>query len=164
MPERWVLNASPIISLARVDRANLLFSIPDEVVVPQAVFDEVMAGPATDAARVFLQSKESVIVTSESSSEITPWDLGRGETAVLSFALASPNYVAILDDAAARKCAKSFSIPVKGTLAVVLMAKQKNLIPSAADVLRSLRTAGFHLDDRIIEKALKDVTGESWSK
>ncbi|MBV6402901.1 MAG: hypothetical protein CNIPEHKO_03223 [Anaerolineales bacterium] len=164
MPERWVLNASPIISLARVDRANLLFSIPDEVVVPQAVFDEVMAGPATDAARVFLQSKESVIVTSESSSEITTWDLGSGETAVLSFALANPNYVAVLDDAAARKCANSFSIPVKGTLAVVLMAKQKNLIPSAADVLRSLRTAGFHLDDRIIEKALKDVTGESWSK
>ena len=164
MPECWVLNASPIISLARVDRANLLFSIPDEVVVPQAVFDEVMAGPATDAARVFLQSKESVIVTSESSSEITTWDLGSGETAVLSFALANPNYVAVLDDAAARKCANSFSIPVKGTLAVVLMAKQKNLIPSAADVLRSLRTAGFHLDDRIIEKALKDVTGESWSK
>lgn len=164
MPERWVLNASPIISLARVDRANLLFSIPDEVVVPQAVFDEVMAGPATDAARVFLQSKESVIVTSESSSEITPWDLGRGETAVLSFALANPNYVAVLDDAAARKCANSFSIPVKGTLAVVLLAKQKNLIPSAADVLHSLRTAGFHLDDRIIEKALKDVTGESWGK
>lgn len=163
MPERWVLNASPIISLARVDRANLLFSIPDEVVVPQAVFDEVMAGPATDAARVFLQSKESVIVTSESSSEITTWDLGSGETAVLSFALANPNYVAILDDAAARKCANSFSISVIGTLAVVLMAKQKNLIPSAADVLRSLRTAGFHLDDRIIEKALKDVTGESWS-
>ncbi len=163
MSERWVLNASPIISLARVDRANLLFSIPDEVVVPQAVFDEVMAGPVTDAARVFLQSKESVIVTSESSSEITTWDLGSGETAVLSFALAHPNYVAILDDAAARKCANSFSIPVKGTLAVVLLAKQKNLIPSAADVLRSLRSAGFHLDDRVIQKALKDVAGESWS-
>jgi len=163
MSERWVLNASPIISLARVDRASLLFSIPDEVVVPQAVFDEVMAGSATDASRVFLQSKESVIVTSESSSEITTWDLGSGETAVLSFALAHPNYVAILDDAAARKCANSFSIQVKGTLAVVLMAKQKNLIPSAADVLRSLRTAGFHLDDRVIQKALKDVAGESWS-
>lgn len=163
MPERWVINASPIISLARVDRANLLFSIPDEVVVPQAVFDEVMAGPATDAARVFLQSKESVIVTSESSSEITTWDLGSGETAVLSFALANLNYVAILDDAAARKCANSFSIPVKGTLAVVLLAKQKNLILSAADVLRSLRSAGFHLDDRVIQKALKDVAGESWS-
>lgn len=163
MPERWVLNASPIISLARIDRANLLFSIPDEVVVPQAVFDEVMAGPVTDAARAFLQSKESVIVTSEPSSEITTWDLGSGETAVLSFALAHPNYVAILDDAAARKCANSFSIPVKGTLAVVLLAKQKNLIPSAADVLRSLRSAGFHLDDRVIQKALKDVAGESWS-
>lgn len=57
MSERWVLNASPIISLARVDRANLLFSIPDEVVVPQAVFDEVMAGPMTDAARCFFKVK-----------------------------------------------------------------------------------------------------------
>jgi len=164
MAERWVLNASPIISLARVDRADLLLKIPNECLVPRAVFSEIMAGPDADPAKIFLQTQSLKIAElPEPSTEILAWDLGGGETAVLSFALANPSYVAILDDAAARKCANSFSIPLKGTLAVVLLAKQKNMISSAADVLRSLRVAGFHLDDRIIEKALKDVVGESWS-
>jgi len=142
MPERWAVNASPIISLARVDRADLLLSIPDVCVVPQAVVSEIMAGPESDPARNFVQNRPIEIVDIPApSAEIMGWDLGSGETSVLSFALANPDYTAILDDLAARKCANGFSIRVKGTLAVVLMAKQKKLIPSASEVLRSLQSA-----------------------
>lgn len=164
MAEHWVLNASPIISLARVDRADLLLKVPDECVIPQAVLSEIMAGPDSDPARSFIDNHSIKIVDMPAPSvEILAWDLGSGETAVLSFALANQSYIAILDDFAARKCANSFSIPVKGTLAVVLIAKQKNLIPSAAEVLRSLKSAGFHLDDRVIRKALNEIVGESWT-
>jgi predicted nucleic acid-binding protein len=47
------------------------------------------------------------------------WDLGAGETAVLSYALANSGWTAVVDDNAARKCARSFAISAKGTLAVV---------------------------------------------
>ena len=75
-------------------------------------------------------------------------------------AVAEPGWIAILDDAAARKCARSFSVLIKGTLALVLLSKQRGLIPSAADVLRSLRTSGFRLDDRTVSEALKRDVGE----
>ena len=68
----------------------------------------------------------------------------------------------ILDDAAARKCARSFDLQLKGTLAVVILARQRELIPSAADVLRSLLRTGFHLDERIIRQALSRTVGEKW--
>jgi len=165
MTERWVLNASPIISLARVDGADLLVNIPDECVVPQPVFDEVMAGPESDPARIFLQGHQSrVVVVPQPTPEILGWDLGDSETAVLSFALANPGFIAILDDFAARKCASSFSIPVKRMLAVVIIAKQRGLVRSASEVLRSLQSAGFHLDDRVIAKALFEMVGEVWGK
>jgi predicted nucleic acid-binding protein len=67
-----------------------------------------------------------------------------------------------VDDAAARKCARSFSLPVKGTLAVILLAHQRGLVDSAAELLRSLQRAGFRLDDRVIREALAQVTGEIW--
>jgi len=45
---------------------------------------------------------------------------------------------------------------------VALLARRRGLIPSAAELLRMLRNAGFHLDDTIIRHALAQTTGEKW--
>ena len=90
------------------------------------------------------------------------WDLGDGETAVLSYALANHGWTAILDDRAARKYALSFSIPYKGTLAIVILARKHNIIPSAAASLHSLQSAGLRLDDEVIRAALRNLVGEEW--
>ena len=62
----------------------------------------------------------------------------------------------------ARKCARSFELQTKGTLAVVIMAKQRGLIPSATDVLRALLKAEFRLDEEVIREALLRTVGEVW--
>ncbi|MBU0705475.1 MAG: DUF3368 domain-containing protein [Chloroflexi bacterium] len=162
MAERWVLNASPLIVLARIGQEHLLQSLADEVVVPHAVIEEIKAGPVGDPAHRAVTGGQFLIVDTAPSPEILTWDLGTGETAVLSFALAEPGWTAILDDAAARKCARSFGLSLKGTLAVVILAKQRELIPSAADVLRSLLGIGFRLDERVIREALSRTVGEVW--
>ena len=51
MSERWVLNASPVIALARIGYAHLLLDLPADAVVPQAVAFEIEAGPSSDPAR-----------------------------------------------------------------------------------------------------------------
>jgi predicted nucleic acid-binding protein len=133
------------------------------VVVPRAVATEVEAGPALDRARQALKSGQFSIVDSPPPpAELLAWDLGGGETAVLSFALAEEGWTAILDDAAARRCARSFSIRVRGTLGVAILAKQHHLIASAADVILSLKIAGFRLDDRVVREALERSAGEQW--
>jgi len=162
--ERWILNASPLIVLARVGQTRLFTALAERVIVPSAVAAEIDAGPDDDPARAILQARHfEIIAAPPAAPELLNWDLGAGETAVLSVALAEPGWIAILDDAAARKCARSFSLPVKGTLAVVLLARQKGLIPSAVEVLRSIRASGFRLDDRVIEEALAHTVGERWS-
>ena len=151
MSERWVLNASPLIVLARIDRTDLLFALADDLVVPSAVAAEIEAGPASDRARQAIEAGKFVIAdTPPPPAEVLAWDLGVGETAVLSLALAEDGWTVILDDAMARKCARSFSRRLKGTLGVILLAQQRGLIASAAEVIRSLRATGFHLDDQII--------------
>ncbi len=54
------------------------------------------------------------------------------------------------------------SVCHKGTLAVVILAKQHGLIPSLADVLRSLLKGGFHLDEAIIREVLSRAVDEEW--
>jgi predicted nucleic acid-binding protein len=162
--ERWILNASPLIVLARTGHEDLFLELADQVVVPRAVASEIEAGPLEDRAIQALAAGQFPIVDSPSPpAEILAWDLGSGETAVLSLALAKEGWTAILDDAAARKCARSFSIPVKGTLGVVILARQRGLIPSAAEILLSLQTAGFYLDHQTVREALARTVGEKWS-
>ncbi|MCK6625770.1 MAG: DUF3368 domain-containing protein [Anaerolineae bacterium] len=163
MSERWVVNASPLIVLARIGLEQLLLDLADEIIVPRAVAVEIEAGPPEDQSRRALATgKFTVIDTPTPPTEILAWDLGSGETAVLSFALAQSSWTAIIDDAAARRCARSFSIPLKGTLAIVILAKQRGLIASAAQTLQALRSNGFRLDDQIIAETLRRTVGEVW--
>jgi predicted nucleic acid-binding protein len=167
--EHWAVNASPLIVLAHIGQQDLLPALADQVVVPDAVATadavatEIQAGPAQDAARqVLAAGRFTVVGTPPPPPELLSWDLGSGETAVLSLALADKQWTPILDDAAARKCARSFDLPLKGTLAIVLMAKQRNLIPSAAQIIQSLVAVGFRLDDRLIQETLARTVGETW--
>ncbi len=51
MTERWVINASPLIVLARIGYERLLCDLPDQAVIPQAVASEIEVGPQDDPAR-----------------------------------------------------------------------------------------------------------------
>lgn len=163
MSKCWVINASPLIVLARINQAHLFAQLADQIVVPQAVADEIHNGDDKDLARQFLdRGTLRIIATPPPTDALLSWDLGAGETAVLSYALANNNWVSILDDKAARKCARTFSLPIKGTLGVILLAKQQGLISSAADILRELRHNGFRLDEELIRNALWRAVNEVW--
>ena len=160
--ERWVTNASPLICLGKAGYLDLLLQLPDEIVVPQAVVQEIEAGPAGDPAKQFIESGKLPVAEVSVLPEILAWDLGKGESAVLSYALSNPGWTAIIDDLAARKCAKSYAIPLRGRLAIIMLAKKKDLIPSAKEGMLALQAAGLRLDDAVIRFALKQETGEDW--
>ena len=98
MKERWVVNASPIICLAKAGQIDLLLKLADEIIVPQPVAEEIRAGPISDPARQALEGGKLVIVETVALPEILAWDLGKGETAVLSYTMANPGWTAIIDD------------------------------------------------------------------
>jgi hypothetical protein len=85
--EVWVVNASPVIVLAKVGHLHLLSQLASELVLPIPVAIEVETGPSTDAARIALAGGWGNRVTAACiPSEILEWGLGPGETAVLSVA------------------------------------------------------------------------------
>lgn len=161
--ERWVINASPVIALARVGQVDLLLRLPTSVVIPQEVAEELTRASKGDPARLAVESGLfPIVATTTPPPALLAWDLGAGETAVLAYAMAHAGWVAVLDDSMARRCARSFSVRMKGTLAIVILAKQHGLIKSATQVLRALRSAGFRLDDAVICDALARTVGEQW--
>lgn len=162
MSDLWVVNASPIITLAKVGHLHLLDQLAS-ILVPEAVVREIAAGPDSDPARRALEDGWGTrSAPGEIPESVLEWGLGAGESAVLALTLENSSRTAVLDDAAARRCARTLGIPVLGTLAVVLRAKQAGLIPSASQVAASLVQAGLRLDDETLRKALERGAAESW--
>jgi predicted nucleic acid-binding protein len=52
MPKKWVVNASPLIVLARINQLLLLQHVAGELVVPAGVAKEIAQGPEDDPARL----------------------------------------------------------------------------------------------------------------
>jgi predicted nucleic acid-binding protein len=163
VPETWVVNASPVITLAKAGHVGLMTALASEVLVPEAVALESLAAPATDPARRALEAGWGQRVANvEVPSEVLEWGLGDGESAVLAVALARQGCVAVLDDAQGRKCARTLGVPLLSTLGIVLRARKQGHIPAAARVLGDLRAAGLYLDDDTISRDLRHSVGESW--
>jgi predicted nucleic acid-binding protein len=159
----WIINASPIISLAKVNQLQLLEKLCREFLIPQAVAREILAGPSGDPARQALERGwGQVVVPKNVPPELVEWGLGPGETSVMAIALERQSAVSVLDDASARTCAKTLGLNVIGTLGVILRAKRKGFIDSASDQLKNLREAGLHLDDKVVRVALNGI-GEIWT-
>ena len=162
MSDLWIVNSSPIITLAKAGYLQLLDQLAS-VLVPEAVAREVEAGPAADPARKALESGWGSRAAPQGiPGSVLEWGLGAGETAVLALALEEKGRTAVLDDAAARSCARALGVPLLGTLAVVLRAKQTGLISSAAQVAAALVEAGLRLDDETLRKALEHGAAERW--
>lgn len=159
MSNKWVVNASPVILLAKVGRADLLPKLATELIVPASVAAEIHAGPAADAAQDWLRGPGANAVKPDPPvvTEIAAWDLGAGETAVLNWVFQHPDFEAILDDRAARKCASVYDLRLRGTLGVVLAARVRHLIPAAKPVCIELIQAGFHIEPALVRESLQLV-------
>ncbi len=162
MAERWITDASPLISLAKIGQSRLLTDLPDELLIPDAVASEVLSGPEGDPARRLLETGFGHRATpSVVPSRLFAWSLGRGETDALALGLETASATVVLDDAAARRCARALSLPIIGTLGVVIRAKRLGWIPSAAETFQALREADFRIDDATA-RAILAAVDEEW--
>ena len=152
-----VVNASPIILLHRIDALALLRTAGDALVVPEAVMSELSAKEDGAARAAVSASWLSVVAAPPPSPTLQAFDLGAGETAVLAWAEAHSGTVAILDDRAARDAASELGVGVRGTIGLVLLAKQRGQIRSARSILEDLQRSGMYLARQLVEDALKLV-------
>lgn len=159
--EKIVVNASPLILLFKSHFEWLLPKLFSEIIVPEAVWDEVSRGEDIAAQKLFDYESEWIQRGLISiSPEILVWNLGDGESEVLSWALNNEKqYHAVIDDRAARNCAKTLGIPTLGTGGILVLGKKRGLISSVGDALKRLGNVGLYISDDIIE-LLKKQAGE----
>ena len=159
-----VINTSPLIFLTKADLLSLLHIRYSTVLVPTTVLYELQRYGALDTTSPAIQQTGwfTIVETPQPSPALQTCNLDAGEVSVLAWALAHPPTEAILDDLAGRRCADKLGIPLRGTLGLVLAAKQQGHIPEAQPVIAKLRETGMYLSDRVVNQALA-LVGEALS-
>lgn len=157
--EQVVINASPLIILFRGHPEGLLPRLFSQICIPVAVWSEVTGGEYRDESVSGLMNAQwaEKVKISGISPSVAVWDLGIGESEVLSFAVEHPEFRAMVDDKAARRCAKTLGIQTLGTGGMPVLAKRRGLIESVAAELGNLRTAGLWMSDELVDLFLEEA-------
>lgn len=158
---RIIVNSSPLIVLFKSKQAELLPQLFKEIIVPEGVFTEVTLAEQDDAASRELPNVSWLQVGEIPSinPEVAAWDLGLGESQVLSLALITLDCAAVVDDRAARRCGQSLGITTIGTGGLLVLAKRRGIILSISPGIQALRDAGLWLSDAVVN-LLKQQAGE----
>ncbi|MCC5602858.1 DUF3368 domain-containing protein [Nostoc favosum] len=154
-----IINSSPLIVLLKSQQAQLLPQLFTEIIVPLGVFEEVTT--KDDAASTLLPNITWIqtVEVNTINPVVAAWDLGKGESQVLSLALKNSDCAAIVDDRAARRCGQALGINTIGTGGLLILAKRRGLIPSISPGIQAIRDAGLWLSDSLVN-LLKQQAGE----
>lgn len=164
MSKQWVADASPLILLQKIEQLPLLTALCDKLVIPYGVVQELSHKGDELRWQLFLGAFPNIEQLSKPAPihpGVSGWDLGKGESEAISFAIENQGYEVILDDLSARKCAETFKIPSRGTVGVILLAKKRKIIPEAKPLIEALKTAGLWFTDDWIKHALS-LVGEAY--
>jgi predicted nucleic acid-binding protein len=125
-----------LIALSKLGRLALFCQLYKQVLIPQAVYEEVVVAGLreghADAIVVdhFVQLEHilvrSVVLSGDDSSWAANIDLGEAE--VIALARDSGADFAIIDNAHARRAARLVGVPVRGTVGMLLEAASKKQI------------------------------------
>jgi predicted nucleic acid-binding protein len=152
-----VSNAGPLITLAKIQRSQLLKGLFGQIVIPRAVFDEVVlrgAGePGAEETRNARWIEISLAVDVLSVSLLRE-SLGAGESEAIVLAQELGADLLLLDDALARRKAERLGLKAIGTLGVLLLAKEAGLLDAVKPVLIELQRTDFRASLRVYEEVL----------
>ena len=156
MPELVISNTSPLFYLHRLGQLEVLQALYQQIVVPEAVRDELhigrIQGEDTPELADYDWIKSRSVLVPEVLTLIT--DLGAGEAQVLALTLEEPGSLVILDDRFARALAQMRNVRLTGTAGVLLKAKQEGYIAAVAPLLDQMTQMGFRLSGTIRDMIL----------
>ncbi|MBI4826120.1 MAG: DUF3368 domain-containing protein [Nitrospirae bacterium] len=158
MTGRLISNTGPIIALALIDRLDILQTMFQQVIVPDAVHKELLDG-GTSGHGLQSYGKASWIQVQSLSAPIDSLlqnVLDKGEASVIQLAREMRADYLLIDERKARKIARDiFGLRVIGTARVLVEAKKKGSLDNVGDALDKIRNSGYWIHDDIVQFALK---------
>lgn len=155
-----VSNSSPLINLARIGRLTLLRELFGVLIVPDAVWQEVVvegAGqPGADEVRSAEWIQRQAVMNTQLVQALQQ-DLDAGEAEAIALSLELGADLLLMDENLGRQTARHLGLRYIGLIGALVMAKRRGLISAVKPHLDMLRDiAGFRVDAALYDHVLKD--------
>lgn len=155
-----VSDASPLINLARISELSLLRKLYGALIIPQAVWQEVVVSGAGQPGAETIEAAswiEARSVRNEHLVRALRQDLDAGEAEAIALALEVEADLLIMDERAGRETARHLDVRVLGLIGVLTEAKRSGLIDAVKSRLDALRDlAGFRVSQPLYARVLQD--------
>ena len=155
-----ISDTTPIISLIKIHRLDLLEKLFGEVLIPDAVFRELITNESfsSEAEEVkksaFLkispvQNRQSIAILQAISG------LDNGESEAIVLADEKKSDVLIIDERRGRLVAQKLGITITGTVGVLVQANNEGMITKdeAESCLEFLRKSNIRLSEKLVQEA-----------
>ena len=151
-----VSDTSPILSLALIERLELLRDLYGSILIPEAVRSEIVATEQSGAREV---GQAAWIITRPVEPDVIlkllRREVDQGEAEAIGLAVHLAADVLLIDERKARHLAAYLELGVVGLLDVLQEAKQRQLIASVKPVLDDLIVrARFRLSRKLYQRTL----------
>lgn len=160
MTGRLVSNTGPVIALALIDRLDILQSLFQQVIIPDAVHKELLEGGSFGHGLPSYKKATWLQVLSLSTAldPLLQTVLDLGEASVIQLARDLKIDYVLIDERKGRKIARViFGLKVIDTARILVEAKRKSILDSVGDALDRMKDSGYRLHDNIIHYALKEA-------
>jgi len=151
-----VSDTTPIISLLKAKKLELLKDLFVEIIIPLGVFEELVANDKfhNEIEQIEHSDFISIISVSDEKSvkilrKVSGLDRGESEAIVLSGEKNAD--LLLIDERRGRDVAKQMDITITGTLGILLFAYEEGLLRKSEiiDVLNLMENSGIRISDKL---------------
>ncbi len=151
-----VSDNSPLVGLLEINLLSLLRDLYTEVLIPRAVESEFLQWSPIARREALDNAPWIRVVDLQDPQKISDYgNLGLGEAEALALADENKARLVLIDEEEGRKIAEERGFAVKGTVGILLEAKEKRLIDKVEPHLIALKKSGMHISDSLIRLALE---------
>lgn len=151
-----ISNTTPIISLLKIDKLDIIKDLYGEIFIPNEVFNEIEAGKNKEFYKDLSEIEWIKIEEIKNKNSLSYFiDLDKGEAEAIILATEKEADLIIIDESLGRFYAKHSGLKVTGTIGMLLKAKNLGFINEIKPLLSELKSKNIWLSDSLVEKALK---------
>lgn len=151
-----VTDTSPLNYLVQMGCGDMLGSMFDSVIVPEAVMRELCHPNAPESVRLWAATVPGWVMVKGCEREPPALGLDPGETEAIGLALELGIETVIMDERKGRRAAAQLGLISIGTLTLLEMGDDMGLLDYES-MLQRLRECGFHVGEDLIAASYQRV-------
>jgi predicted nucleic acid-binding protein len=156
-----VSNASPLVNLARIGQLRLLPLVFGHIVLPDAVWQEVVDDGRGQPGAEEIRRASWINRASVSNQPLVHslrQDLDAGEAEAIVLAVEINADWLLMDERLGRETARHFGLTHVGLVGILGEAKQRGIVRELRPLLNQLRdVAGFRMSSELYNQVLRDA-------